>query len=106
MKTSEILSVVLAGELVQCGEYLMAKAETISYTKDGKASSFDALRHTVLTPGGAVTVDEDTRKLPNFVAAKYVSPFKKFDKIAVLVTSKITDKGVTTLRGKIVPIES
>lgn len=106
MKQSQILSLVLAGELIQCGEYLMAKADTIRYTKNGKAESFTVLRHTILTPGGAVTVDEDTRNLQNFDPATYKSPFKKGEQIAVIVTSKIIDKGVVTIRGTISRVEA
>jgi len=106
MKQSEILGRVLKGELIQCGEYLMSRSETIKYSKNGKADQFDKLTHTVLTTEGAVSVDEDTRKLPGFSAETYKSPFKKGQTVAIVVTSKTSLKGVVTIRGAISIVEA
>jgi len=106
MKQTEILGRVLKGELIQCGEYLMSKADTVKYFKDGKAESFSKLTHTVLTSEGAVSVDEDTRAMPGFNPETYKSPFKKGQIVAILVTSKISQKGVVTIRGSVSVVEA
>lgn len=106
MKQSEILGRVLKGELIQCGEYLMSRCETIKYAKNGKSEQFDKLSHTVLTGEGAVTVDEDTRKLANFNPDTYKAPFKKGQSVAIVVESKISQRGVVTIRGQIAVVES
>jgi len=107
MKQAEILARVLKGELLQCGEYLMTRAETISYKSktDGKAASFDKLTHTILTSEGAVSVDEDTRKLLAFDSKTYKSPYVKGGKVVILVESKISVRGVVTIRGHLEQVE-
>jgi len=108
MKQAQITEAVLRGQLIQGGEYLMSKAENIPYKdkKTGAAASFDKLTHTILTSDGAVAVEEDTRKIAGFDPVKYRSTYSKGQKVVVLVESKVSVRGVVTLRGKLEALEA
>jgi len=108
MKKADLLKKIEARETVVFADYLMSVAAKVDYKNKttGKPDSFDKLTHTVLVATGAATVDEDTRSLPGFDAAKYVSPFKQGDRVAILADSKSSLKGVVTFRGKLVNVEA
>jgi len=91
----------MKGEVLMVGEYLQSSAGVISYKskETGQPASFEKLTHTILTAQGAVSVDEDTRKLKSFDVTNYKPPFAKGDKIIVIVSSVTSSKGVTTARG-------
>lgn len=107
MKKADIYKKIEDRETVQFADYLMSVASRVDYKNKatGKPDSFDKLTHTVLVATGAATVDEDTRNIPNFSAAAYKSPFKQGDRVAVLVDSKSSLKGVVTFRGKLLSVE-
>lgn len=108
MKKAEIIAKLEARETIQLADYLMSVASKVEYKNKttGKPDSFDKLVHTVLVASGAATVDEDTRSIPNFSAATYKSPFKQGDRVAVIVDSKSSVKGVVAFRGKLLSVES
>lgn len=108
MKKAELYQKIEARETVQLADYLMSVASRVDYKNKatGKPESFDKLTHTVLVSTGAATVDEDTRNIPNFSASTYKSPHKQGDRVAIIVDSKSSLKGVVTFRGKLLSVEA
>jgi len=107
MKKVEMVKLLESGNVLACGEYLMSRPERIEYRdKSTKLpASMDKLGHTILTEHGAITVEQDTRKLVGFDVGKYVSPFKKGQRVCVVVSSMVNNLGVITLRGVPHPVE-
>jgi len=108
MKKVELFQKIEARETVQFADFLMSVATKVDYKNKttGKPDSFDKLTHTVLVSTGAATVDEDTRAIKDFSAATFKPSFKQGDKVAILVESKSSLKGVVTFRGKLVSVEA
>jgi len=92
-----------AGKIITVATFLHFKKETIGYRDrvSGKPATFDKIEFTVLTAGGVVFVQPDTRRIPNFEMDKYTCPFKPNDKVVVEIQSMSIDKGVTTIGGTI-----
>jgi len=107
MKKAEVTQYLYGGFPIMVAEYLMSKAERIEYRdKTTKQPAvMDKLAHTVLTEQGAINVEQDTRKLPAFEPSKYVSPFKRGQKLCILISSVQVSLGVITVRGVAHPIE-
>jgi len=106
MKKSEIITALEKGEVLAFGEYLLSRPETIKYMDKTthQPATFDKLSHTVLTPHGARTVEEDTRSIPDFKPATYQNPFKKGQAVVIAVNGLAIIKGVTTLKGRLIPL--
>jgi len=101
MKKAQVTEALNGGFPLMVAEYLMSKPERIEYrdktTK--QPATMDKLSHSVMTEQGVLTVEQDTRKIRDFDPAKYVSPFKRGQRLCILISSLQVQLGVITVRG-------
>lgn len=100
MNKAEAIKRWESGEQCMCVEFLSSKAETITWRDKVSRGVMTApiLTHTVITKDGAAIagerVDEKT-----FDPHKYVSPYKRGDKLFVSFIGSNTEKGRQSLSG-------
>lgn len=107
MKKAEFSQKVTEGHAVMQGNFVMSKPELVKYLdkKTGKPAEFTKLNHYVKTALGVVAVDADTRKLPDFNPATYVTPYKDGQLLGVFITGMVNNQGAVTVRGEVVVLE-
>lgn len=95
----------LSGQLVAFGEYRASAAETIQWRDKVTRAALSAptLRHTVEFGNQSVVVNERVDEA-TFKVEDYKPPFVKGARVVVFYTSVTIDKGVTQMRGAIVPV--
>lgn len=107
MKKAEFNQRLEEGHVLAKGMFVMSKPELVKYLdkKTGKPAEFTKLSHYIKTALGVVAVDVDTRKIPDFNPATYVSPYKELQALGVFVTGMVNNQGAVTLRGEVVTLE-
>jgi len=111
MKQKEAIKRFMDGQPVLMVEYRGYKAETITWRdKDTKQSvSAPILRHNVegvSENGSAVPYGVSKRVEDNFVVSSYVSPFKRGEKVVLVFTAMMTERGNITFSGDLHKLEA
>jgi hypothetical protein len=82
-------------------EFVASKPEHIEWqdSETGKMREAEMLRHNVVSGDEVFAVNERTKA--DFVATKYVSPFKRGQKVVIVITSLSRIKGMTKYGGEL-----
>lgn len=107
MKKTEMIDRLMSGRTLMVGTVVHMKKERIEYRdkQTKQKATFDKVTYSLLTGGGVVFLDVDTRKIPGFNFDSYVSPFKTNEKVCIDVDKLVVDKGITTVSGVVSVIQ-